>query len=381
MPKKAVSSFAAMYEKFNDTMGSGVIHTASKMPPCRKIKSVIPMYNYVTTGGFPIGRIIEHVGPNGSLKSYAGYDALAKFQHYDWANHVENAFASFECDGEGEIKEIKSYTLRKGYKPEREPEFRYCVLVDLESTYTPDWGKRLGIDNDALILFRPSSLSQAVDAMQIFLADPNISFVMLDSLSAIGTDDEMESSMESNQMASGARFWSRAFRKFLSAMIENPNKGESTLLYINSLYQKTGIPYGNPEMIRNGDQIARAKTLSVKFKALKEIQGKTDTGDIVTGHNLALECLKKYVGIGKRKGSFYYAYVDDGVVPAYTTDVNSQLIDLAMRFGLIERKGAWYIWGDLRVQGLDNFVTEVVSKGKLAEIECEIDAKISDTSL
>ena len=71
MPKKAVSSFAAMYEKFNDTMGSGVIHTASKMPPCRKIKSVIPMYNYVTTGGFPIGRIIEHVGPNGSLKSLA----------------------------------------------------------------------------------------------------------------------------------------------------------------------------------------------------------------------------------------------------------------------------------------------------------------------
>jgi recombination protein RecA len=185
--------------------------------------------------------------------------------------------------------------------------------------------------------------------------------------------------MEANQMASGARFWSKAFRKFLAAMNANPNK-EATLLYINSLYQKTGVVYGDPEVIRNGDQLARAKTLSVKFKALKAIQGKTDVGDIVTGQNIVIECVKNKVGVNKRKGNFYYAFVDDGVVPAFKTDVNSQLIDLAMKFGVVERKGAWYIYEDVRVQGLDNFVDEVVSSGVIKDIEAQLDEQLCDTS-
>ena len=380
MAKKAEkSSLAAMLGKFTDTMGVGIIHTADKLPNCRKIKCVVPMYNYVTTGGFPIGRIIEHVGPNGSLKSYCGYDAIAKFQHYDWANHEENAFTSFTYEGDGEMKTITGYTLRKGYHPKNPPVYRYVALVDVEATYTPDWGERFGIDNEGLIIIRPPLLTNMVDIVQTMLSNELVSFVMIDSLSAVGTDDEMENSMEANQMASGARFWSKAFRKFLAAMNANPNK-EATLLYINSLYQKTGVVYGDPEVIRNGDQLARAKTLSVKFKALKAIQGKTDVGDIVTGQNIVIECVKNKVGVNKRKGNFYYAFVDDGVVPAFKTDVSSQLIDLAMKFGVVERKGAWYIYEDVRVQGLDNFVDEVVSSGVIKDIEAQLDEQLCDTS-
>ena len=40
-----------------------------------------------------------------------------------------------------------------------------------------------------------------------------------------------------------------------------------------------------------------------------------------------------------------------------------------------------YISSELMNLSLIHILTEVVSKGKLAEIECEIDAKISDTSL
>lgn len=375
--KTSLSSLTAMLEKFNETMGEGVVHTASSLPNCRKIQSSIPAYNYITCGGFPIGRVIEHYGENGSLKSYTAYDAIAQFQHYDWANHEQNAFKSFTYSGSGSVLDLDGYELRKGYKPKKDPIARRVALVDIEATYTPDWGAKFGIDNEGLILIRPTLLTECVDIVQALLVDENISLIVFDSLSAVGTDDEIGKSMEEQQMASGARFWNKACRKFQAAMNGNPHK-EATLLVINSAYQKTGIAYGDPEVIRNGEQLKRTKSLSVKFKALKKINGKTDDGDIVVGRNIAIECVKNKCGVNGRSANFFYAFVDYGSTKAYHTDSAGQIVDLGMRFGLVERKGAWYSYGDIRVSGMENFVDELVSSGKIKTLESDVYDEMGD---
>lgn len=368
MAKGTLSSLNSMLKKFRDTMGDGVIHSASTLPNCRKVLSSIPAYNYVTCGGFPIGRVIEHYGENGSLKSYTAYDAIAQFQHYDWANHEQGAFKSFEYSGDDDVKELEGYKLRRGYKPKKEPIARRVALVDIEATYTPDWGAKFGIDNEGLILIRPTLLTECVDIVQSLLIDENISLIVFDSLSAVGTDDEVEKSMEDQQMASGARFWNKAFRKFQSAMNGNPHK-EATLLVINSAYQKTGIAYGDPEVVRNGEQLKRTKSVSVKFKALKKINGKTDEGDIAVGRNVAIDCVKNKCGINGRSANFFYAFVNYGNVEAFHTDSAGQIVDLGMKFGLVERKGAWYSYGDTKVSGMDNFVDTLISNGQLKSLE------------
>lgn len=86
-------------------------------------------------------------------------------------------------------------------------------------------------------MVRPTLLSNCVDIIQALLESEEISLVVLDSMSAIGTDEEIGKSMEDQQMASGARFWNKACRKFQAAMNSNPTK-ESTLIVINSAYQK-----------------------------------------------------------------------------------------------------------------------------------------------
>jgi recombination protein RecA len=177
--------------------------------------------------------------------------------------------------------------------------------------------------------------------------------------------------MEDQQMASGARFWNKAFRKFQAAMNLNPT-GEATLLVINSAYQKTGIAYGNPEVLRNGEQLKRTKSVSVRFAALKKITGKTDEGDIVVGRNISLECVKNKVGINGRSANLFYAFVTYGNVKAYETDKEGQIIDLALRFGLVERKGAWYSYEDVRVSGMDNFVGELIKTGLIKALEKDV---------
>lgn len=373
--KSSLSTLNTMIGKFNDTMGQGVIHTASSLPNCRKILSSIPMYNYISDGGFPIGRVIEHYGENGSLKSYSAYDAIAQFQRYDWANHEPNAFRTFTYSGKDAVRELESYTLRRGYKPKEEPKARRVALVDLEATYTPDWGVNFGIDNEGLILIRPIMLSETVDIVQALLADETISLVVFDSLSAVGTDDEVDKSMEDHQMASGARFWNKAFRKLQASMNAHPTQ-ESTLLVINSAYQKVGIAYGNPEVVRNGEQLQRTKSLSIRFKGLKEIQGKTDSGDITVGRNIAVKCVKNKVGKPFRTANFFYAYENYGNTKANQTDVAGQIVDLGARFGLVERRGAWYQYKDTRVQGMDAFADTLVSNGSIKELEEEVYQKM-----
>ena len=370
---KGLSSLNDMLDKFNKTMDGSYIQAAIEIPPCNKILSSVPAYNYVTDGGFPIGRIIEHYGENGSLKSYMAYDAIGRFQHYDWANHEPNAFKSFEYDSEGSglYRSLKSYKLRRGYKPEKEPEARRVALVDLEGTYTTDWGENFGIDNEGLILVRPQLLSDSVDIVQGLLSEPEISLVVFDSLSAVGTDDEMEDSMEKQQMGTAARFWNKAFRKFQSA-INASETHENTLLVINSAYQKVGMVFGNPEAVRNGEQLKRAKSLSVRFQPLKTIEAKTDYGDLTVGRNIVMQCMKNKTGKPHRKMTLYYGEEDSEFSPKFKTNVPKQIVELGITFGFINRKGAYYDYGDIRVQGIDNFVSTLEDKGLLKEIENKV---------
>lgn len=370
---RGLNSLNNILDKFNKEMDGSVIHTAIEIPNCEKILSSVPAYNYVTDGGFPIGRVIEHYGENGSLKSYMAYEAIAKFQHYDWANHEANAFRSFEYDkeGEGMYRSLKDYKLRRGYKPSEEPVARRVALIDVEGTYTPDWGENFGIDNEGLILVRPELLTNAVDIVQALLREEDVSLVVFDSLSAVGTDDEMEDSMEKQQMGSAARFWNKAFRKFQASINSNPTQ-EATLLVVNSAYQKVGMVFGNPEAVRNGEQLKRTKSLSVRFQSLKNIEAKTDVGDLVVGRNIVMQCIKNKCGKSNRKTTCFYGEATSEYAQIHKTNVEKQIIELALTFGIVERKGAYYSYGETRVQGLDKFVATLKESGILKDMESQI---------
>jgi recA bacterial DNA recombination protein len=105
---------------------------------------------------------------------------------------------------------------------------------------------------------------------------------------------------------------------------------------------------------------------------LKKINGKTDEGDIAVGRNVAIDCVKNKCGINGRSANFFYAFVNYGNVEAFHTDSAGQIVDLGMKFGLVERKGAWYSYGDTKVSGMDNFVDTLISNGQLKSLEKEV---------
>lgn len=361
--------------------GAGIVRSASEIEEAFKVPIGIPIVDYVTTGGFPVGRITEIYGPFSSCKSYAVYKGIAAFQKVDWANMKVNAVESItykvkksrskdEAMEGFSFSEVAKVKYRR-YKQEYEPEIKRVVLVDIEGTYDREWGSKLGIDNDGLIYVNPSSLNQAIDMIDAFLSDESISLVVIDSMIAMGCDAETDSSMENEQMAVNARFWNKATRKIQAAMNRNTNEVVSVIA-INGSYEKVGIAFGDPEKIKNGANFSLAKSISLKFSALKDIKAKVDDVEQVVGKNIVVRNKKNKVGRPYLDGTFYYSLVDDGYLKAGETDVVQQLIDLGIRFKVIDKSAATYTYGDLKVRGAEQLRNALIEKDLLGQLQQEV---------
>lgn len=361
------TTIANLKKKF----GERSIRAASEIPNIRRVPLIeMPAFDYITGGGLQVSRINEFTGPQGSLKSWSMYKYLGKFQRIEWKTNTLNAFTNITVDKKGNIKDVR---LRRGLKISA-PRAKRVALIDIEGTYTPAWGEQMGIHNESMILVQPDRLSSAVDIAESLLADPDISLVCIDSISAVGTDEEIDGSMEDQQMGVAARFWSKAIRKLQSAINRN-EEGDSTLLYINSQYSKVGFVLGDPEKLRNGEQLERSKSLSVRFRGLKELSEKIDGTDTVVGRNISLKCLKHKGGVSGRTSNCFYSYVDYDTAEAYSTDVFTQLIDLGTKLGVIDRSGNTYSYESYKANGFAKFVKLISDKGVLEEVRKAIYAE------
>lgn len=354
-------SIAHLKKKFGDN----IIYAGDEIPDVWRVPiRDLPMFDYVSGGGLMHNRINEFLGENGSLKSWVMYKYLGIYQHIEWSTRTLGLISKIEYNKDSTIK---SFSLRRGKKVDGAIA-RKAALIDVEHTYTPSWGKKLGVDTRGLIVSQPDRLSTAVDIAEMFLSDPLISIVAFDSLSAVGSDEEIDNPMENNQMGVAARFWNKAIRKLQSAMNRNPN-GDITLIVINSDY-KTMSQYSADEP-RNGGQLKRSKSLSIHFRAMKTLTEEVDgVKETVIGRNIVLKCLKnKGGGPTGRRGNFFYAEIDYELSQANHTDYIYQIVELAVKGGIVKRVGNSYIYGDFKLVGMSAIVSKI---GKDKEVFNEI---------
>lgn len=315
-------AIAKLLKDVNKVLGDNTVTTANNLPEVRKVR-VFPSYDYLCGGGIPVGRIIEHVGPAGSFKSGAAYMAAASFQKQEFPTCAENLVG----------------------------------IVDVEGTYTKNWGTNFGIDNSRLLLSKPSSLEKAVDLTDFLLRDPNVSLVVFDSMQGTGAAGEVEKSMEDEQMGINARFWNKAIRKFLAAMNSNPNK-IITLIVINGVYDKVGFVMGNPETSSNGKQLKYAKTLSVHFRAgqTHKLKNPENGVELPSGRHYFLKTSKFKLGVYPLDSEIYVPLSDIDGAERNKPDETHQIIELASKLCLVDKKGSWFYVGEEKFQGKDALI-------------------------
>lgn len=115
-----------------------------------------------------------------------------------------------------------------------------CALVDAERRLDPDRVEALGVDLSKLILLRPKYGEQACEIMRDIIESGEVDLLVLDSLPALSSKSETQSTDGGGQMANQAKMWAQFLRKIIPGF----DNRKTALVVINQMRENLAInPY------------------------------------------------------------------------------------------------------------------------------------------
>ena len=129
-----------------------------------------------------------------------------------------------------------------------------CVFVDVERSFDPVWARLMGVDTDRLIVIVPDYAEQCVDMIEEFLYAKDVGLCAVDSLAALATSNEIESSAEKANVGGSSNPVGKLVRKTTTALGVAAKEGRMpTLIYVNQIRHKIGVMFGDPETTPGGN--------------------------------------------------------------------------------------------------------------------------------
>ena len=275
-------------------------------------------------GGLPKGRVIEIYGPESSGKTTMTLQVIAETQKTGGT----------------------------------------AAFIDAEHALDPKYAANLGVNIDELLLSQPDSGEQALEITDTLVRSGAVNTIVIDSVAALTPKAEIEGDMGASHMGLQARLMSQALRK-LSANIKKSN---TLVIFINQIRMKIGVMFGSPETTTGGNALKFYSSVRLDIRRIGAIK----KGDEIVGNETRVKIVKNKVAPPFRIAEFDILY-GEGV------SKESELIDLGVKYGLVEKAGAWYSYGKDRIgQGKDN--SRIFLKDN-PEIAVELETKIRDIIL
>ncbi len=215
-----------------------------------------------------------------------------------------------------------------------------AAFIDAEHALDPSWARRIGVDIDHLLVSQPDSGEQALEICELLVRSNAVDLIVVDSVAALIPRAEIEGEMGEAVVGLQARLMSQAMRK-LTGVIARSN---CTVIFINQIREKIGVMYGSPETTPGGRALKFYASVRIDVRrtgAIKE-------GDVTIGSRTRGRVVKNKVAPPFREAEFDIMY-DEGV------SETGDLIDLGTEAGVVDKSGAWYTYGEVRLgQGREN---------------------------
>ncbi len=278
-------------------------------------------------GGLPRGRVIEIYGPESSGKTTLTLHVIAEMQKLGGT----------------------------------------AAFIDAEHALDPQYAKRLGVDTDELLISQPDTGEQALEITDMLVRSGSVDIVVVDSVAALTPKAEIEGEMGSSHMGLQARLMSQALRKLTS----NIKKTNTMVIFINQLRMKIGVMFGNPETTTGGNALKFYASVRLDIRRIGAIK----KGDEILGNETRVKVLKNKVSPPFKQAEFQILY-NQGI------SRESEIIDLGVKLGLVEKAGAWYsVEGERIGQGKDNARDYLKEHAELRDtVEGKIREKLMNSS-
>ncbi|MEN0020586.1 MAG: recombinase RecA, partial [Planctomycetota bacterium] len=215
-----------------------------------------------------------------------------------------------------------------------------AAFIDAEHALDPSWAKRLGVNIDDLLVSQPDTGEQALEICELLVRSNAVDIIVVDSVAALIPRAEIEGDMGDTQVGLQARLMSQAMRK-LTGVIARSN---CTVIFINQIREKIGVMFGSPETTPGGRALKFYSSVRVDIRRIGAIKD----GDANVGNRVRARVVKNKVAPPFRQAEFDIMF-NEGI------SVSGDLVDLAVEDKIVQKSGAWFSKGDLRLgQGREN---------------------------
>jgi len=282
----------------------------------------LPLDIALGVGGIPRGRITELYGNESSGKTTLGLHIIAEAQKQD-------GIAAF---------------------------------IDAEHALDPRYAENLGVKIDDLLISQPDNGEEALEIAEALVRSNAIDVIVVDSVAALVPQAELEGEMGDSHVGLQARLMSQALRKLSGAV----SKSRTAIVFINQIREKIGVMFGNPETTPGGRALKFYSSVRIEIRRSQTIKEDSE----IIGSHARVKVVKNKVAAPFREAEFDIMY-GEGI------SQEGCVLDMGVDMDIIERAGAWYSYGEVRLgQGRENskqFLSE--NPEVMSEIEEKIKMK------
>ena len=251
-------------------------------------------------GGVPRGRVVEVFGPESSGKTTLALHMIAEAQ-------------------------------RAGGR---------AAFIDAEHAMDSVYARKIGVNIDELLVSQPDNGEQALEITELLIRSGALDIVVIDSVAALTPRAELEGEMGDSHVGLQARLMSQALRKLTGTI----SKTQTTAVFINQLREKVGVMFGNPEVTPGGRALKFYASVRLDIRRIETLK----EGAEAVGNRVRVRVVKNKVAPPFKEAAFDIMY---GVGISTEGDV----LDLAVDHKVVQKSGAWFSYGDLRLgQGREN---------------------------